>query len=153
MAVFVLLCILPAASADEILPLTNGFYRLEGVCKSMTFAGDQTANCGNFAGINATDPTQPIFIFPRRDGGAWMFSTSNGKAANDGSGALTFRISTLLDLAAKANFKYDDGECVLDPHVPGPNITCTIWSDSSKTHIAWQAVFVGNGIWKFSRAK
>jgi hypothetical protein len=140
------------ASAEERLPLSKGMYRLQGVCTRMNhWLSNETGVCANRLGIDATDPALPQFIFPRTNGGGWIFVTSKPAVLTQGGNLATYQVSSILDMTVKRGFAYE-GECVLDMNSPNTSLTCTLWKDEERQHVSWDAQFT-SGIWEFSRAQ
>jgi hypothetical protein len=140
------------ASAEERLPLSKGMYRLQGVCTRMNhWSSNETGVCANRLGIDATDPALPQFIFPRTNGGGWIFVTSKPAVLTQGGNLATYQVSSILDMTVKRGFAYE-GECVLDMNSPNTSLTCTLWKDEERQHVSWDAQFT-SGIWEFSRAQ
>ena len=140
-----------AASESERLPLSKGMYRMAGSCTKMNHLSfEETSNCANRFGINATDPALPQFIFSTNGGGAWIFVTSEPAILTEGGNVATYPVSSVLDLTIKAAFNYK-GECVLDMKTPDTIITCTLWKDDSRVKVMWEAQYKGTGVWQFSK--
>jgi hypothetical protein len=146
MKIFACFAILSAVSIPALAQgsLSTGTYRIEGGC-SQTFMKGAKASpvCDHFVGIDAKDPSKPMFIFPLlNDDKAWFFVTV--APTTTASDRLVYKVEKLYDEALGAEFFYSSGECEI---TSGPSIQCSVWKDKDRTELARQLVFAGSGQW------
>ena len=145
---FALALQLSSAFAEPLTTLSQGTYKIYGTCAKMhRFEIDEVSKCQSWVAIDASDPEYPKLIFPHGTG-AWIFKAAEPNEASIMLPIAKYKITTVMDLDSKMEFKYD-GECEVDRSQP--SVHCTMWKDDERKKVSWEAYFVGNGTWVFSK--
>jgi hypothetical protein len=137
-----------AYGADEPMrTFSEGVYRQDGACNRFTrFTKDEIDKCEPYLGVSVRSDDRPEFMFPLKSGQSRVFVAAKGAQFSDGNRVISYALSRVVDL--ESGMQYDVfGDCILRILAEREEIHCASWTDQERKQSAFEAVFVGSGMW------
>jgi hypothetical protein len=126
---------------------TEGTYRQNGTCAKLVWSGkDLTAQCEPFFLVVARQRDLPRFTFMLGASRSYIFLASRSAEFLDDGRTISYAVARVVDLEARRQ-RDVVGECRLVVGERNHEAHCIAWQDASRTQLAAEARFLGDGTW------